>query len=512
MTRMDVWRAASVLATAVAWVGCSDDGAGVSPGGADSGAGGAKPTQPTAELVAACDTIAKARCAVAASCCKDAATSAECEATASKRCTDDVAASHAALQAGTAKVSTGAAAACVGAVVAQTTSCLPPQADLASASCGAVVEDPAAAEQPCKSAVAGLSCAAGKGRCTAPDGGKPSRCALPVAVGQPCDHALCEVGARCVQATAGATKTCEKPGKTGSLCAAHADCAAGLTCGAAGTCTQGASDGASCTGAGTCALGSACDDTQGKCVPQVKLGEGCLAHRHCLQGLACAGLGLSGSCVEQSAIGAKCSRSADCAGGLFCDPKSAKCAPQTDDGAPCTTSDGCSALLYCDVTDKQCKALPGEGEACAYSVRTCLPGLTCYQPTKKDRTCVKPRGKGEKCTTHNNCVAGLGCDFGTGLCVDLPANGKACFDGTYCKDGYCDHDDNTCRAWLASGKACKGGHECGPDSACVGTTVANLVCKPKPAKGQACLLECQQGLFCAVAKVAGTCQPAVCAM
>ena len=505
MRNVDLFATLVSLLVACA-AGCSDT-AGTRSG--DDAAGSA--TAPPPELISACKVIATARCDVAKTCCKDATKRLACEPDAVETCAEGFKSAWNALSAKRATLSQAAVDACVQTLKAGDKTCMPPDVDSNQTSCGAIIEDPAAAQTPCNADVIGLPCAGAKGVCVGGQGTKAPQCLLRVAVDEACDPAPCAIGTRCLPASSGGEpKTCREPGTSGDPCVSTDDCRDPLTCGVSGTCGPGLERGKICTGPGTCARGFACDDTKGRCVVQVEQGQACLAHRHCKDGLVCTGLSLVGSCVAQSAIGAACSGDNQCAVGLFCDTKLSTCTPQTSDGTPCNTSDACGALLYCDLQDKTCKGLPGEGQACAFSERQCLPGLTCYQPSKKDRTCVKRRKKGEKCSQHNNCEPGLGCDFSTATCVELPANGAKCFDSMYCKAGYCDFDNQTCKAWLANGKTCSGGHECSPESACVGSKVDNLVCKKLPAKGDTCLLACQPGLFCGTKKLPGTCAPVIC--
>ncbi|MCO4762839.1 MAG: hypothetical protein KC502_15095 [Myxococcales bacterium] len=486
--------ALTALSTITA-LGCSDEPA--TPAVASSPA-----------LTEACSAIATARCLTIESCCAESdpppKVGAACIDAATAACEKEYADAASAMGAGKAHVSDDRVTACKAAITAGKSACLPPAPDEVAASCGALVIDDAAVGQPC--AASGLACAAGTARCRSA-GGKTPMCTAFAALGADCAAAHCKPPLRCVTDKSG-KKRCADQGKEGAACGQSGDCAVGLACSATKTCAPGTGGGTACTGPGTCAAGFACDDTQGKCVPQVKLGAACLAHRHCLPGLVCGGLGLKGACVSQQAIGAACQQDSDCAASLHCSLASQTCVPKASAGETCLGAESCGPLLYCDVTSKQCMTLPGEGAACAFNVKTCQPGLTCYQPSKKDRTCVKLRNEGQACSQQNNCKAGLGCQ--KGLCVPLPANGKTCLDKMYCADGWCDHEDNRCKAWLGAGKACKGGHECGPDGACVGTKASNLVCEPLPGKGDACLLSCKTGLFCAVSKTPGLCQPAIC--
>ena len=502
------WRwAIPATILSITWLfgtGCSDD--------ADNG--GAKDNGPPAAVTSLCADVAKARCAAAVSCCKGGQvpkSAEDCEKAGTEACVQGYKSSWDAVRDGRASVRAAAKTACIAAVNSAAENCLPPDPVAAAKHCGTMVADNATVSSGCKAAVAGLACGEGAGECVAP-GGKGTMCLKLAAKGEACDPAACEPPLKCVPNGQGKTGgTCGSPSEAGGACKNHGDCAVGLACGATQTCEPGGGGGQACSGPGTCGAGFACDDTKLQCVPRVKNGEQCLAHRHCEDGLACTGLGLSGTCVKQSAIGAACSSSKDCADGLFCSIKDNKCTVPAGDGAACTTSDSCGQLLYCDLPSKSCKPLPGEGKACAYSVRQCLPRLTCYSVSKKDQTCVKPRKKGEKCTSQSNCGTGLGCD--KGVCVDLPGVGSTCLDSMYCKDSYCDHKDGkVCKAFHKTGEKCVGGHECGPEGACVGTKADNLKCQALPTEGKACLLQCASGLFCSVKKLPGTCAPAICAM
>lgn len=461
-----------------------------------------------AALVTACKDIATAQCKVATACCSGA--SLNCQATAEEACANGWQSVWNGFGNGAVRVDAAGLQSCVAAIGVAGAACERPGANGKPNPCASVVVDITPVGKMCASGAAGTACGGGDGVCSAL-GGKGAVCAKPASEGEACDAAPCVDGLRCVNESAtGASRVCRKPADKGLACVGHGDCAVGLACNASKTCEDGGKDGADCFGPGTCSAGWACDDTQGKCVAQVGEGKTCLAHRHCAAGMVCADIQLVGRCAEQSAIGAKCTHTSDCGDGLHCDINKAICTPQADDGDTCTSSDGCSALLYCDLQDKRCKPLPGEGQACAYSVRTCLPGLTCYQPSKTDRTCVKPRQKGQKCSQQNNCDAGLGCD--KGVCVDLPNVGQACLDGLYCNNGWCDHKAKKCEAFYKDGASCHGGHECSPKSACVGTTASNLKCVGLPSKDQACLIECQPGLYCATKKQPGTCAKAVCSI
>jgi hypothetical protein len=133
--------------------------------------------------------------------------------------------------------------------------------------------------------------------------------------------------------------------------------------------------------------------------------------------------------------------------------------------------------------------------------------------------CATPPAPGAPCNAHANCSPSAGkqpgdlvCAFGpTGSsCVQRQPKGAKC-ENDVCQDGlYCDYKTNSCADLVAPGGQCSAGNECGLAGSCVPDDVGQLRCVPLPTAGQACLLDCSDGLFCNVGMKNTTCQPQIC--
>lgn len=483
-------------------------------------------------VATACLTIARARCTAQAGCCPaegkppakaapGAKPSDACIDTAQAACAADFDGYRAALDAGLLAFDYTHVQACALAIQSGASRCGPPAQPQAQQTCGELLTVPVELGAPCPDVAfqdttrSPLLCAKGAGRCRSSSGKRT--CTALAERGEGCEgHVDCAGTMRCVPATPGQRKAliCQDASKAGAPCVTDQDCWGKLLCSPKlGVCIKGGGASAPCDDMQPCGSGFVCAPSR-RCEERSTIGTSCRAHVECPTGATCDGLTLQGSCVALLPAGATCTTTAACAENLSCAPNTAtqggprRCQPKVVAGEPCTQNADCVEAAYCDAK-KKCVQRPGLDEPCAWSSRSCAVGLTCYQPTKTDRTCVKPRAMGEACSQPNNCVAGLTCR--DNVCVALPAKGELCGGLTFCADGWCDYKSGgVCSAWRKTGEACYGGHECGPSGTCVGTNPSDLRCRPIPREGEACLLTCQSGLRCKLVKKPGVCRSMLC--
>ncbi|MCB9740861.1 MAG: hypothetical protein H6747_16465 [Deltaproteobacteria bacterium] len=415
-------------------------------------------------------------------------------------------------------------ASCEAALRAASQACALPDPVTVASTCGAIVAETVPIGGFCQAGKDGLPCADGAGRCRG--GAKGALCTTVVMQDGACSSdADCSPGLYCLPASAGtapstaAPGTCGKARGAGAACTASAHCVAGTSCAANGQCASGAPLGASCALPGQCGPSLVCDTDNGVCIAQIDAGEACLGDPHCKAGLRCVGKRLIGTCGERAPAGAACADHAECATGLRCDETNQTCVPALAVGAACKSAGSCGQGLGCDATGWTCKILPAKGESCLMGVESCATGLVCLDYAKGKGSCEPPGQAGSDCVKHNNCAAGLGCDFGTpgpsgkgGSCVAAPANGKACMDGFICAAGYCSHADGktVCRPFVAVDGLCPGGNECGPGKACVPDGGNVLRCVALPAAGEACLFVCAGDSVCRRKIEPGVCEAAAC--
>lgn len=143
---------------------------------------------------------------------------------------------------------------------------------------------------------------------------------------------------------------------------------------------------------------------------------------------------------------------------------------------------------------------------------TCNQGMTCStiiggdgEPRDICTPACKIVGKGQGCAYAGDgyqllyeCDEGLWCDStASGLCMELPGPGFACFDGAACRVGaWCDASVETpvCAELKANGDGCSS------DIECESTWCRNgLRCDDPFAEGTPCVVEddrCDVGLYC----------------
>lgn len=206
---------------------------------------------------------------------------------------------------------------------------------------------------------------------------------------------------------------------------------------------------------GALADGAACDHGSECASTFCKSDPGGPTSGRCLRG-TCAPISLSfGSWCGQSNLA--CPRGSSCVLGV--------CRLGHAEGGDCTDSRDCAAGLSCaGLGSGKCVRPVHEHERCDAAACGEI-GLTC-QPAGLDDTtntiyseCVRAVGRGQPCSTpgqvsHNGpCQAGLVCPLGgPQVCVDLPAVGQACVNGTCGPNATC--SGKTCVASPPYGEAC----------------------------------------------------------
>jgi hypothetical protein len=145
--------------------------------------------------------------------------------------------------------------------------------------------------------------------------------------------------------------------------------------------------------------------------------------------------------------------------------------------------------------------------ACLSSLRavlaTCDMNVEAYSE-RCDEILVGTRPAGGSCDGDSDCLPGLECY--DAACIDPPAAGEACVDGSYCPgDLFCDADD-VCRAPRGRGQPCpEGGQACADDLFCDNRTTT---CAALLGSGEPCMAfggQCADGLYCSIAS--GNCTP-----
>lgn len=345
----------------------------------------------------------------------------------------------------------------------------------------------------------------------------------------------CPDGSGCVDDKCGAVRQ-----KAGAACTSNGQCQSQQCDSSLGKCSGYAAKGDSCETHATCPLLSPC--IAGKCASLAKPGQACTSTDGCEMSLVCSGgkcatgptscdaktdCGAGGACLGavfnscQAKLqeGQPCSQDAQCGGSTWCDQATQKCAKLPGSGQPCANGVLCGPGLACSADGGLCGPLPGDGKPCAMSEfgpMVCGPGLVC----KTDAfVCGAPPTVGAPCNQHANCSPSAGkqtgdlvCAFGpTGSqCVQRQPAGSTC-ENDICQAGlFCDGKTNQCSPVVAAGGKCSAGNECGLQGSCVPDDQGSLRCVPLPKAGQACLMECADGLFCEKGLQNSTCQPPVC--
>ncbi len=318
---------------------------------------------------------------------------------------------------------------------------------------------------------------------------------------------------------------------TGGQCASPAPVSCGLyACSGGGA--AGDVCGTSCANDGQCVAAAHCDQTDGKCKPDVIDGSGCTEDSdcvggHCQNNFCCA----TGDCCSGATdcplatwtTAASCGTTATCQGtrqDRECQASMCKkSAPIADDRACSGTTQaiGCPAGYpprFCDgAADQSAPVCP----------TTCTDETECSAGYHCDDTCVPNVLDGGGCDEHSDCASGR-CDNGhccaAGECCAVAGD---CADAPYVEAATCD-TASACDGHRVD-KVCGAGSRCvksGPvddDSACGPSVVANtcgdyvsVVCSGSASQpsAPACPTSCTLDAECdAAAHCDGTCVPDV---
>jgi hypothetical protein len=464
----------------------------------------ARPSIPDPELVASvCTAQATWRCEVAAQCsCPDDVAGAQCLEGALSECLARVAAQ---VERSTQpmRINADGAQSCIAAWSTATIDCGPMQFARFDAACAAVVVADVNVGDACSEEL--LPCASGDGLCS---GGLCN--ALP-AIGEPCDDAegagaVCAAEASCI----GGVPAESAPVDLGGECSSSEQCVAGGRC-LAGQCVASGGVGELCDEARPCRGALLCES--GACVPGDA--EQCVApgpNAGCGEEALC-GAARASSCEQPGPLGSACNDTAQCAGDAFCNTTTLACETRPGLGEACGDGLWCSDGLACSFEDATCIPIPQRGEACAlglFGPFTCAEGLACVA-----RLCDDPPGEGEPCAGNTICAAGLGCAFeGTeSLCRTKRSAGESCDNDSICETGtHCNFAAQECRTNFEAGAGCAQGNECGPDGSCMPTDDGTFACGAMPGEGDACFLECGDGLACVTRLDSYACFPSICAL
>jgi hypothetical protein len=148
-----------------------------------------------------------------------------------------------------------------------------------------------------------------------------------------------------------------------------------------------------------------------------------------------------------------------------------------------------------------------QGGACLAGLQSvlgsCTPDYDAY-PDACDRMLVGLLGEGRSCDGSDECVPGLDCY--NGRCIDPPAAGEACVDGSYCPGSMFCGADELCHAPRGAGQPCpEGDQACADEMFCDNRTTT---CEPLLHSGAPCMDfggVCADGLYCSLAS--GNCTP-----
>ncbi len=194
------------------------------------------------------------------------------------------------------------------------------------------------------------------------------------------------------------------------------------------------------------------------------------------------GAGTSYTCLERVAGGASCaprsggSEPQTCVDGFFCESGTQLCTAKKQAGAACTPDSWeecaadldciesvctgqpeaadldetcsfvdeilCKGGLFCDVASftgaGTCELRRPAGGACLLDF-ACDNGLMCdgadlSATPPVPGTCRPPRGLGETCTSHSECISDAWCNV---TCVARRPVGQSCVESEECMNGYC---------------------------------------------------------------------------
>jgi hypothetical protein len=376
-------------------------------------------------------------------------------------------------------VDSAATSACLGAVASLVDRCAIVNETTLPQQCASFVVENVALGGACVLTNVIARCANGFGICNA------GTCVALPGEGEPCAGGLfCAAPSSCSKPFADdgvcSSENVDPPplGELGALCAATAECAAGLAC-VDGACASAPARGDACGGS-VCGNGDACvrDDDERVCGARAALGESCVP-------------------TDQRA----------CVDGLYCDVDT--CAPLPAEGEACGPSLECAAPTLCDADNGfLCVVPPDAGEPCLIGSALCAIGLGC----NVDNVCAVGPGVGEACLFPNNlCADGLACDFtfDGSFCAERRGEGGACQNDVVCDDGLFCGNGGTCTPTLATGAPCPTGGGCSAGDQC-NDLGDGFTCQPEPdAVDEPCLDVCVGDLTCT--GLGGSCAPALCA-
>ncbi len=218
---------------------------------------------------------------------------------------------------------------------------------------------------------------------------------------------------------------------------------------------------------------------------------------------ACLEAALS-TCRPLGEFGDECATSDHCAAGTWCNPEFGVCAGAPIGGEACADGVRCASGLACSLASGECGPMPAAGEPCGLGPlgpTVCGLELGCIPDPAGESPgiCGGIPGEDEPCTLDDRCEPGLGCDFSPegSICRPLRGAGDPCEADHICGPGlYCEFSLLVCRRHLIFGEPCEDGNECGLGGSCMPRTPTEFVCTPMPTEGEACFVECVDGVYC----------------
>jgi hypothetical protein len=195
------------------------------------------------------------------------------------------------------------------------------------------------------------------------------------------------------------------------------------------------------------------------------VGDDCFVNDDCGTGLHCGGDGTCpGHCAANKAAGVEVQSGVACGADLFAHPEQdggafvLVCRGQGDAGVPCAQSDACLAGLVCEFNSGVCVKQGGEGTLCNDNSLLCATGLSCQPST--DGGLSKCGGYASRGETCGQCKLDLRClrDGGVnGVCGDLSGDGGDCFADSDCATPlWCNSMTTKCQAPPGAGDSCDG--------------------------------------------------------
>ncbi len=195
-------------------------------------------------------------------------------------------------------------------------------------------------------------------------------------------------------------------------------------------------------GSGTCSLGNCIGDTPPERSP-APIGDNCSSFSGCVDGAYCDQL--SNLCTTLKGNGVSCTLDSECAYGLGCKGTTGTrmCAALPAIGQACATDGICrDEGTYCDFTADMCKQLGLPNAQCTSSSQ-CSPYYPCDFTTSPGM-CLQGPGVGDMCSGSSCFDAGTFCDFNSGLCTAVRADGMPCDNSQQCASGSCDFNTQLC--------------------------------------------------------------------